>query len=118
MKLSNGTTATLNKENNWTTTINDLPKYDKSGAEIKYTWTEDAVEGYKLTDTKVEGTTTTFTNKLQSPEKETPKKGTSSTTTSKTTPSTGDGSLVFAIVLAGIALIGGAGVAVARRKLS
>ena len=53
---------TLNEENNWTATVEDLPKYD-DGTEIVYTWTEGEMpEGYSLTDTSVEGTVTTLTN--------------------------------------------------------
>ena len=61
--LSNGTDVTLNKGNDWTSTVTDLPKYDADGNEIKYTWTEkDLPEGYKLTDTSVDGKVTTLTN--------------------------------------------------------
>ncbi len=43
--LSNGTEVTLNKDNNWTQTVRDLPKYRNNNGEaeeIKYTWTEQA----------------------------------------------------------------------------
>ena len=60
--LSNGATVTLNERNQWTGTIEDLPKYDQ-GTEINYTWTEDTLpEGYTLTATSKNGTVTTLTN--------------------------------------------------------
>ncbi len=61
--LSNGTAVTLSANNNWTVTVPDLPKYDASGAEIRYTWSEPSMpEGYRLTSTVVNGTVTTLTN--------------------------------------------------------
>ena len=65
VKLSNGDTVTLNAENNWEATVENLPKYEK-GKEIEYTWTEDETglpEGYSLSGTTKEGTITTITNK-------------------------------------------------------
>ena len=65
VKLSNGDTVTLNEENNWEATVENLPKYEK-GKEIEYTWTEDETglpEGYSLSGTTKEGTITTITNK-------------------------------------------------------
>ncbi|MBQ3155485.1 MAG: Cna B-type domain-containing protein, partial [Clostridia bacterium] len=60
--LSNGTEVVLNAENQWTATVEDLPKY-ADGEEIVYTWKEgDMPAGYELTDTSVEGTVTTLTN--------------------------------------------------------
>ena len=60
--LSNGTEVTLSEENKWTATVTGLPKY-ADGKEIEYTWTEGTLpEGYKLTDTSVDGTVTTLTN--------------------------------------------------------
>ena len=59
--LSNGDKVTLNEDNDWTATITGLPKYEK-GEEIEYTWTEASVDGYELTDTKVEEYLTTLTN--------------------------------------------------------
>ena len=62
MTLSNGDTVTLNAGNNWTATVEDLPKY-ASGEEIEYTWTESGLPaGYELTGTSVNGTVTTLTN--------------------------------------------------------
>ena len=65
---ANGTavgTATLNAENNWTATIDNLP-VNENGNPISYTWTEDAIAGYTLTNTTVavtaDGENTTLTN--------------------------------------------------------
>ena len=61
--LSNGDSVTLNEENGWTATVKDLPRFEKNTRNpITYTWTEETVTGYTLTDTKVEEYTTTFTN--------------------------------------------------------
>ncbi|MBR5231681.1 MAG: Cna B-type domain-containing protein, partial [Clostridia bacterium] len=66
--LSNGTEVALNATNNWSATVNDLPKY-ANGTEITYTWTEGTMpEGYELTDTSKDGTVTTLTNSY-APEK-------------------------------------------------
>ena len=62
MTLSDGTQVTLDETNNWTATVDDLPKY-KDGQEIAYTWTEGAVEGYEQTGSETVGTVTTVTNK-------------------------------------------------------
>jgi hypothetical protein len=62
-RLSNGMTVVLSDENNWTATIENLPKY-KDGEEIIYTWTEQEVLGYKQESVVVDGTVTTFTNTL------------------------------------------------------
>ena len=61
--LSNGTEVTLNDENDWTATVENLPVYS-NGQKIEYTWTENLTEDsvYQLTDTSVEGTVTTLTN--------------------------------------------------------
>ena len=60
--LSNGTAVTLNAENNWRATVENLPKYE-NGKEIVYTWKETtAAEGYELTDSSVNGTITVITN--------------------------------------------------------
>lgn len=59
--LSNGTTVTLNEENEWSATVENVPEY-KDGEKVNYTWTEDEVEGYELTDTSVEDNITTLTN--------------------------------------------------------
>ena len=54
-------TVLLNEANKWTDTVTDLPKYE-NGELITYSWDEGAIEGYTLTDTRVEGTVTTLTN--------------------------------------------------------
>ena len=59
--LSNGDKVTLNESNNMEATIKGLQKY-ADGKEIEYTWTEDTVDGYELTDTSVNGNVTTLTN--------------------------------------------------------
>ena len=60
--LSNGQNVTLNAANNWTATVENLPKY-ANGVEIEYSWTEGEMpEGYTLTKTSVDGTITTLTN--------------------------------------------------------
>ena len=62
VRLSNGESVTLDEANNWTATIDNLLK-NRNGEAINYTWTEeDLPEGYKLTNTAVEGTVTTLTN--------------------------------------------------------
>ncbi len=58
--LSNGTEVTLNDQNGWTATVNNLPVY-ANGQKIDYSWTEENVADYTLT-TSVESTTTTLTN--------------------------------------------------------
>ena len=55
---------TLNADNGWTATANDLPEYT-AGVKNEYYWTEDTdglPDGYSLTETKVEGILTTLTN--------------------------------------------------------
>ncbi len=51
-------TLTLNKDNNWTDSLTELPKYDSTGTEITYTVSEvtvpgyvASVEGYEITNT-------------------------------------------------------------------
>jgi len=62
VRLSNGTLVELNADNNWTVTVDDLPKYAK-GREIVYNWTEESMpEGYALTSKEKDGTVTTLTN--------------------------------------------------------
>ena len=56
--LSNGQTESLNDGNSWTVTIDNLPVYEK-GAEIDYSWTEEAVAGYEAA-LNVDGDTTTL----------------------------------------------------------
>ena len=60
--LSDDISVALSPMNNWTATVEHLPKY-ANGEKIEYTWTEvDLPEGYELTDTSVDGTVTTLTN--------------------------------------------------------
>ena len=63
-RLNNGMSVVLTRTNGWTATIDNLPRYDKDGKEIEYTWTEQEVIGYTLTDRKTTGTMTVFTNSL------------------------------------------------------
>ena len=61
--MRNGTkvagTVTLNEENNWTGTVENLDKYT-GGVKNGYTWVEKNLpEGYSLTDTKKEVTEAT-----------------------------------------------------------
>jgi len=63
MVLSNGEVYTLNESNNWTVTVQDLPKY-VNGKLAQYTWTEKTVMGYVLESETHSGNVTTFTNKL------------------------------------------------------
>ncbi len=56
--------VTLNADNGWTATVNDLPEYT-AGVKNEYYWTEDTdglPDGYSLTETKVDGILTTLTN--------------------------------------------------------
>ena len=60
--LSDGTEVTLNAENNWRATVDNLPRY-RNGEEIVYTWTENSVQqGYTQTGISTDGTITTITN--------------------------------------------------------
>ena len=57
-------TVTLNSDNRWTATVENLSKYT-NGIENVYSWTEDMTgmpEGYTLTGSSTEGTVTTLTN--------------------------------------------------------
>ncbi len=64
--LSNGHTEVLTAENNWTATVDNLPKYAHDGTELQYEWTEGTITGYKLLSSETEvieedGFTTYFT---------------------------------------------------------
>ena len=61
MTLSNGDTAELNADNNWTATIEGLDRFSE-GEEIVYTWTEDSIKGYTQVSNVTDGTVTTVTN--------------------------------------------------------
>ena len=60
--LSNGDTAELSEANGWTATLT-VPKYDSRGV-IPYTWSEEDVDAYTMTDLAYdeETLTTTLTN--------------------------------------------------------
>ena len=61
-------TVTLKEANDWSATVGNLEK-KAGGKDIEYTWTEGSMpEGYKLTDTRKNGTVTTLTN-TYAPEK-------------------------------------------------
>ena len=67
VKLSNGSNYTLNAANNWSVTVNNLPKYNASGTEIVYAWSEQTVIGYAQTDKRTVGSTTIFVNSYRPP---------------------------------------------------
>ena len=60
-------TVTLNADNDWTETIEDLPEYRKGEngkpVRIKYSWTEAPIENFTLVNTTVNENETIFTNK-------------------------------------------------------
>ena len=61
-------TVTLLGSNRWApVTITGLP-VNKNGKKIEYTWREDVPAGYRLTDTRVDGTATYLTNTYIPPE--------------------------------------------------
>ena len=61
-------TVTLKEANDWSATVGNLEK-KAGGKDIEYIWTEGSMpEGYKLTDTRKNGTVTTLTN-TYAPEK-------------------------------------------------
>ena len=59
--LSNGSSVLLSEKNGWMATVSNLPMYDK-GKVIAYSWTEELIPGYRLTDTLVNGPMTILTN--------------------------------------------------------
>lgn len=63
MTLSNGQKVTLSENNNWIAVITDLPAI-LNHEPVTYTWTEQLVSGYQLSNQKTTDTVTTFTNKL------------------------------------------------------
>ena len=72
VNLMNGNTVvdtvTLTADNNWTATVQNLPK-KANGTDITYTWSEGSMpEGYSLTDTAKDGTVTTLTNSYSTEE--------------------------------------------------
>jgi len=54
--------ASEEESSNWTATVNELPMYE-DGALIKYTWSEENIDGYTMTSNVTEATLTTITNK-------------------------------------------------------
>ena len=60
--LSNGTEVTLNEANEWSATVENLPKY-AAGKEITYTWSEPEVTGYTRTNTAESSVTDEETKK-------------------------------------------------------
>ena len=80
-----GTTLTLDDSNNWTGSFSNVRKYNQNGAEIQYTITEDAINGYDTTITGDQTTGFTITNTEQ-PKNVTPPK--QNTTTPKTSDNT------------------------------
>ena len=50
--LSDGTEVTLNEDNEWEATVGGLQVY-VDGEEVEYTWEEEDVDGYDLTNTEV-----------------------------------------------------------------
>ena len=55
------TSVTLNSENSWTATVNDLPTV-VNGVKAEYVWKEQQVLGYELLKAEENGNTWTFTN--------------------------------------------------------
>ena len=55
-------TVVLNEHNGWYAEVNDLPLYDDEGNIITYTWAEDNVNGYELTNQVSMGNVTVITN--------------------------------------------------------
>jgi hypothetical protein len=61
MTLSNGKRVTLSEDNGWATTVTGLPAYI-NGEPATYSWTEQEVVGYRLTNVEVDGNYALFTN--------------------------------------------------------
>lgn len=64
--LSNGSDYILSEENNWTVTVEGLPKY-YDGEEIVYTWSEQSVLMYKQKSIVINDEVTVFTNTYIAP---------------------------------------------------
>ena len=61
---SNGSvilSATLNADNGWSATVNNLPLYE-NGSPVEYSWTEQTIGGYYPVSAVKSGSQTTFTN--------------------------------------------------------
>ena len=80
-----GTILTLDDSNNWTGSFANIRKYDQSGAEIQYTVTEDAVNGYDTAITGDQTTGFTITNTEQPKNVTPPKQNTATPKTSDNT---------------------------------
>lgn len=61
--LSNGMSVYLNEGNNWSATIQDLPTR-LNGQTVVYSWSEQEVLGYVMSNYEVKGTETVITNSL------------------------------------------------------
>ena len=55
------TTVTLNSENNWMANVTGLPAFEGE-TPISYTWAEETVSGYRLSETRTLGNMTILTN--------------------------------------------------------
>ena len=64
--LSNGMTVILSEANGWTATVDNLPTRI-NGKPVVYTWKEQQVLGYRLTEMKTDGQETVLTNSLARP---------------------------------------------------
>ena len=62
--LSNGTRVTLNEENGWFATVDNLPKY-VNGQLAVYTWKEQEVLGYALSSIVTHNGITVLTNEYR-----------------------------------------------------
>lgn len=62
VKLNTGDEVILSEDNDWTATISNLPKY-KDGKKIEYTWSEEKIDGYELSNSLTEDYVTTLYNK-------------------------------------------------------
>ena len=75
MTLSDGqkdvTVVVLNKDNNWTATVDNLPT-TVNGVPAKYAWKEQGVLGYQLTNVEQNGSNMVFTNTLWTPPTDNP----------------------------------------------
>ena len=63
VELSTGQKVRLSAANGWRATVNNLP-VTKGGAPVSYTWKEQSVGGYVLSDTAAAGRETVITNSV------------------------------------------------------
>ena len=73
VRLSNGMSVTLTKENGWTGVISNLPAYI-NGEPAVYTWTEADALGYQQKSVETKGNMTVITNEPFT-RNDSPKKG-------------------------------------------